>query len=45
MKWSVNEEWGTTFFTDGMWQATHPFKGLTGHAAGLDGSDWPVGPA
>ena len=43
MKWSVKEEWGTTFLTDGMWQAIHPFDGLTGHAAGLDASDRPVG--
>jgi hypothetical protein len=43
MKWSANDEWGTTFLTEGMWQATHPLVGFTGHVAGPVVSDTLVG--
>jgi hypothetical protein len=34
MKWSVNDECGTTFLTEGMWQPMHSLVGLTGHTLG-----------
>ena len=40
MKWSVNEEWGMTSLTVGMWQEMQPVAGLTGQVgAALNRTD------
>jgi hypothetical protein len=39
MKWSVKDEYGTMFLTEGMWQAMHPSFGLIGHTLGAGAWD------